>query len=208
MLWSKFTGLFEKLLGKSKIYNLAMNFIGARRSRHFIAQVIDASPGHRILDIGCGTAEILDYLPSTHYLGVDSSPEYISQARNKFGGRGTFHCISVDQLPLDSADKFDRILLLGVLHHLSDEQVQLLFKKVSDLLSVNGKMITHDPVFVEGQGGIARFFLKNDRGTFVRYRDEYLSLISADLLIVEHQIKTDLLRIPYSVLFTTSIQNK
>jgi SAM-dependent methyltransferase len=200
-------GPIVKLLGKSKIYNLAMNSIGGRRSRQFIAQVIDASPGHRILDIGCGTAEILDYLPPVQYLGVDSSPEYISQACNKFGERGTFQCTSVDQLPLESADRFDRILLLGVLHHLPDEQIQLLMTKVNDLLSENGKLITHDPVFVKGQSVIVRFFLNSDRGAFVRYRDQYLSLISKDLLLAEHQIKTDLLRIPYSILFTTSVRS-
>ena len=194
----------ELILGKSKIYDVAMSLVGARPAKEYIAQEINATPGNRVLDIGCGTASILAYLPSVDYIGIDSNPEYISQAKMRFGDLGDFRCISVDDLHVETTEKFDRILLLGVLHHLTDLQIRSLVWNISGLLSSKGRLITHDGVFTPRQNPIARLLLKLDRGRYVRSQSEYLSLLSSALTIEQSHIKTDFLRIPYSTLFTTS----
>lgn len=182
-----------------------MSLVGARSAKEYIAQEINSAPGNRVLDIGCGTASILTYLPSVNYIGIDSNPDYISQAKVRFGELGDFRCISVDDLHIETTEKFDRILLLGVLHHLTNLQIQSLLEKISDLLSSKGRLITHDGVFVHRQNLIARLLLKPDRGRYVRYEPEYISLLSSALTVEHSHVKTDFLRIPYSVLFTTSM---
>ena len=202
---NNYESFLELILGKSKIYDLPMSLVGARSAKEYIAQEINAAPGNRVLDIGCGTASILTYLPSVNYIGIDSNPDYISQAKVRFGELGDFRCISVDDLHIETTEKFDRILLLGVLHHLTNLQIQSLLAKISDLLSSKGRLITHDGVFVHRQNLIARLLLKLDRGRYVRYEPEYISLLSSALTVEHSHVKTDFLRIPYSVLFTTSM---
>jgi hypothetical protein len=75
----------------------------------------------RILDLGCGTAEILGALPTDiTYVGYDMSPEYIAAAQNRFAGRGTFHCRLLEQAEVAALEPFDLVLGIGVLHHLDD----------------------------------------------------------------------------------------
>jgi|688.fasta_scaffold410705_1 cyclopropane fatty-acyl-phospholipid synthase-like methyltransferase len=202
---SNYGSFLELILGKSKIYDLAMSIVGARSAKEYIAQEINAAPGNRVLDIGCGTASILAFLPSVNYIGIDSNPKYISQAKVRFGDLGDFRCISVDDLHIETTEKFDRILLVGVLHHLTNLQIQSLMEKISGLLSHKGRLITYDGVLIPHQNPIARLLLKLDRGRYVRYQPEYISLLSSGLTVEHSHVKTDFLRIPYSVLFTTSM---
>ncbi|MEI6095509.1 MAG: class I SAM-dependent methyltransferase [Gammaproteobacteria bacterium] len=181
-----------------------MHFFGPQRTSEYIASQINASANDRVLDIGCGTSTILRYLPQVYYLGIDSNPKYILKARNFFGESGDFQCKSVDDFNIESTQKFDRILLIGVLHHLTDEQILSLMLKIKDLLSVEGQLITYDGVLLPKQNPIARLLLKIDRGRHVRTVEAYLSLISTTLTVTSSQTKNDFLRIPYSVLFTIS----
>jgi 2-polyprenyl-3-methyl-5-hydroxy-6-metoxy-1,4-benzoquinol methylase len=183
-----------------------MNLVGARSTKEYLAQEINALAGHRVLDIGCGTATILNFLPGVSYFGIDSNPNYIAKASHAFGRQGNFRCISVDDLTGESAEKFDRILLLGVLHHLTDQQIQSLVAVIKELLSENGRLITYDGVFVPKQNPIARLLLKLDRGRYVRSEQDYLSLLSTVLSVSHSHVRHDFLRIPYSVLFTTSVR--
>src|SRR5436190_23144807 len=65
--------------------------IGISRTRRVLAEeFIRAKSGERLLDIGCGTAEILDYLPEVEYLGFDQNESYIRAARKRYGPRGSF----------------------------------------------------------------------------------------------------------------------
>ena len=200
----KYQMFMEQILGKSRVYEFAMAAIGPYAAKEYVTQQINAATGDRVLDIGCGTASILEKLPTVFYIGIDSNHKYIDQAKKNFGQLGDFRCISVDDLFLDTSEKFDRILLLGVLHHLTDLQIRSLMVKIKDLLSSRGRLITLDGVFVRHQNPIARLLLKLDRGRYVRYQSEYISLLSSALTVEQSHVKTDFLRIPYSVLFTTS----
>ena len=73
-----------------------------------------------VLDLGCGAAEILDFLPDgTRYVGVDSHPEVIGWLdENKPGHTYLRANIETDGLTL--ADQFDTILMLALLEHLED----------------------------------------------------------------------------------------
>ena len=77
-----------------------------------IAAVIEPRPEHRLLDIGCGTGEILRLLaPTISGVGLDISPVMVERARLKgvealvYDGR---------RLPFSEAS-FDRVLIYQVL---------------------------------------------------------------------------------------------
>ncbi|MGA7757948.1 MAG: hypothetical protein WCA57_08880, partial [Ilumatobacteraceae bacterium] len=71
------TGI-RSVLSLASVYRFAQRAIGAEAFRETLAaEVLDVSEGDRILDVGCGTADILDHLPDVDYLGFDSSDRYV-----------------------------------------------------------------------------------------------------------------------------------
>lgn len=162
------------------------------------ASVIDANQGQSILDVGCGTSKILRYLPEVRYVGIDHNPQYIETSKRVYGPRGEFIVGDVNDDDLRGRGQFDRILLLGVLHHLSDEEVVRLVSQLAQLLKEGSHLITFDNAIVEGQHPLARILAKFDRGKYVRSPNEYRKLLQTALNVETEIVRHDLLRVPYT----------
>lgn len=195
-------GGIRKILEFPSVYGLFNILIRSKGARiQFVKEIIPAKSGSRILDIGCGDGWILEFLPdSVSYVGYDLNPDYIDRARSLFGQRATFVCaaISADSAPRVSEDQFDIVLALGVLHHLSDAEAANLCEQAYSHLAVGGVFITYDGVFVPEQSRVARFLLSRDRGQAVRTPEGYLALASKRFSNVTSQVRSDMLRIPYT----------
>jgi len=191
----------ESRLSDATTYKKAMRWLERENGHVYIANFVAASPSTTILDIGCGPSAILEYLDNIQYTGIDISEKYIDDARRRFGDRATFHCTSVDEFPNLDDTKFDCILLLGVQHHLSDDQLDALMRIIPTLLSPHGRVVTHDPVMTPMQNPVARLLMKLDRGRHIRNQNGYQRFIPPSLSVRSSHIKTDMLRLPYSVLF-------
>ena len=122
----------------------------------------------KILDIGCGPAEILDYVPSCEYYGYDIDQRSINYAKKKYQNNNHhFFCKQFNEKELIKLPKFDFIILFGILHHLDNKQA----KKIINLCKRKMKKDTRlleDPILIENQNIIAKFLIKSDRGTNVR----------------------------------------
>ncbi len=165
----------------------------------YVRRHVPARAGDRILDIGCGPADVLASLPhGVHYEGFDSSPRYIERARRRFGDRGTFRCERVDEASLEAPGEYDLVLAYGVLHHLDDGEASALFRLAKRALKPAGRLITTDPCLVPGQSAIARFVISRDRGQNVRDPVGYLNLARSVFSNLDAQVRHDLLRIPYT----------
>jgi ubiquinone/menaquinone biosynthesis C-methylase UbiE len=187
------------VLSLSWVYDAFQRAVGAERyRRRVVDEIIRPNPGQRIVDIGCGTAEVLKWLPNVHYLGIDPNPHYIQTARRRYSDRGTFLVGSVQELEVLSDCEFDLAIALGLLHHLEDTEVQRLFKRVRDLLSPGGRLITVDCTLIEGQHPLARFVIRQDRGLNVRTSVELVRLVREYFDDPNIKIHHDLLRIPYT----------
>jgi SAM-dependent methyltransferase len=157
--------------------------------------------GARILDIGCGTAAILDYMPRVTYVGLDLSKQYIHMAQARYGDRATFYACDVGELATRVHESFDLILACGLLHHLDDGSAKTLFADSRLLMTSNGRLVTVDGSWVQGQSSIARFLLSLDRGRNVRSPEAYGSLARQSFSQVKVQVRHDLLRIPFTLCF-------
>ena len=187
------------LLSFSWAYRLFRWLIGAQRmGPAFVGEYIRPAPGMRVLDLGCGPADVLEHLPDLRYVGVDLSEDYIQTARARHGARGHFMCCDVADLPEEFAGPYDRILALGLLHHLEDAEARRLLETCSRLLAKNGMLVTLDGCYRDGQGRWARFFLDRDRGRRVRDREGYLKLAEGLFGSVEAHLREDLLNLPYT----------
>ncbi|RME61126.1 MAG: class I SAM-dependent methyltransferase [Caldilineae bacterium] len=193
------TGI-RSVLSNPRVYNLVQNLFGARKARRLIvSSYFPAHDHYRMLDIGCGTAEILEFLPETvEYYGFDASEDYIRQARQRFGHRGVFRAELVRNATLGDMPPFDLILAFGLLHHLDDDEATGLFELAASHLHPEGCLLTVDPVFCTGQGPVARWIIGKDRGQNIRRRDSYAGLAANHFEKIEAIERHDLLHIPYS----------
>ena len=174
--------------------------LGGKNPRHiYISEYVRPLEGCRILDIGCGTSEILDFLPKTvEYHGYDLSSKYICAAERKYGGRGTWHCSSVMDMQLDHFGTFDIVMANGLFHHLDDREANHLASIASQALKPGGRFCSLDNCYVANQNPIARFLISRDRGQNVRAPEGYVALIKPHFKSVKVFTRHDLLRVPYS----------
>jgi SAM-dependent methyltransferase len=181
-------------------YRLFQWMVGAESARKtYLAEYVKPTSGDKTLDIGCGPADILDYLPAVNYTGLDISPEYISSAKERFGSRGRFFCGDVGLATIEGEQgTFDLVLAIGVIHHLDDAQAAKLFDLARRVLRPTGRLVTYDGCYVSQQSRIARWMLAKDRGKYVRTQEEYLRLASMRFSKVESYLRHDLLRMPYT----------
>jgi SAM-dependent methyltransferase len=189
------------LLEKPSVYQLFSIMVGAGHSRSvYVERFVRPRPGDKILDIGCGPADIVDHLPQVDYYGFDINPSYIESATARYGARGQFYCQRVSEAKayVDQVNSFDIALATGVLHHLDDAEAIELFQIAHRALRPGGRLVTFDGVYVDGQSRIARYLLSRDRGQYVRRPEGYAELARRVFGAVEVSIRDDLLRIPYT----------
>jgi SAM-dependent methyltransferase len=185
-----------RLLGKLAALRTDARAVYAR-------QYLDVQPGQRVLDLGCGPADILSVLPECDYVGVDVEPRYIESARARYGGRGTFRCLSVEDFVVEAPKSFDLVMANGVLHHLDDRQAGTMLGLAAAAMKDDGRTVTLDGCYADGQSIIARTLLRLDRGKFVRERPGYLHLAHPHFAHVQSEIRHDLLSVPYTLLIMT-----
>lgn len=199
----------RSLLSIPSIYSGFQSLTSGNARQVYSEQHIKAVSGSRILDIGCGTADILEFLPaSTEYTGFDISEDYIASAKSRFGRRGNFFCSPVTASLAEQLTGFDIVLANGVLHHLDDKSALDLLRIARTALSDDGRFISLDGCFVSGQSPIARFLLSRDRGEFVRNETQYRNLAGQVFKDISVTIRHDLMRIPYTHIIMECIRTR
>lgn len=191
---------FRKIFESPLVYNAFQNAVGAQKLRKFyIESYINAARNDKVLDIGCGTGDILTLLPNdVEYVGFDLSEEYIDAARKKFGDRATWHCRSVSDMDANHLQTFDIVMANGVLHHLEDSEAIHLIAIAAKALKPTGRFVCYENAFTNDQSFISRLIVAMDRGQNVRSPAGYAELLSSSFPSVTTNVYHNLLRIPYT----------
>lgn len=196
---SQITSGFRAILSVPIIYSTFQCVMGARSIWRYLANdVMQVKSTDCVLDVGCGPADLLAYLPkNVTYWGFDISPEYIQQAKMKYGNQGQFICKLLDPSDLEALPKFDTVVLTGVFHHMDDAVAKEVVKIAHTALKEGGKLVSVDPCYAPNQNPVARFLISKDRGQNVRVETAYKMLVNK----VFNEVKTQVVHrawIPYT----------
>ncbi len=143
----------------------------------------------KILDIGCGPAEILNYLPNSEYYGFDIDRRSIIYARKKYKSKNHhFFCKRFVKKDLRNLPKVDFVILFGIIHHLNDVEVNKILNLCKFAMKKNAKLLTEDPIYVSKQNLIAKYIINHDRGINVRTKNEYLKLVRKNFKSIRSEI--------------------
>ncbi len=191
----------RRLLELPIVYDVFQRLAGGVRCRQcYVRDHLRPEPGWRVLDIGCGTGEMLHSFPAVEYIGFDPSADYVERARARQVPGSHFECgILTESMVQPGA--FDLVHSTGVLHHLDDDQALELVQVAYHGLKVGGRFCTLDGCYYRQQSSLSRWILSMDRGRFVRDEVGYRRLAEQVFPKVELHLYPKLLRpLPYPVL--------
>lgn len=176
---AQITSGLRAVLSSPTVYDTFQRLMGGHVGRtDFARHMVRATAGARILDIGCGTGDLLAYLPDgLDYHGWDISDDYIAAARARFGHRGRFTAGWLSERDVMAEGPFDVVIASGVLHHLDDEEVRRFAALARLAVRNGGRFVSIDPVLATGQHPVARFLIARDRGQHVRTGEAYAALL-------------------------------
>ena len=161
------------------------------------AKVLPLRP-KRILDLGCGTSDILTHLPDEiEYVGIDPHEPYIKAASARYNNRGQWHMAEVNHTTLKALGSFDMVLLLGVLHHCSDEMALELLNMAKSTLTDTGCVLHLDGCIHPEAGWLETMLYRLERGLYVRTQAGYGDLMTQSFATSSQHVEDGLLRLPY-----------
>lgn len=149
-----------------------------------------------MLDVGCGPANVLAYLPPLDYTGIDLNEKHVAYARQRYGDRGRF-LIGNASSDLKQEGTFDLINVSALLHLLADNEAIALFSSLKRLLKTNGRIVTLDNVWLPNQRATVKFINSLDSGTNIRTPEQYLGLLQGQGFDIQTRVFHNLLNIPY-----------
>lgn len=110
--------------------------VNADRIRYLIS-LLSLSPGDRVLDVGCGTGVLEDFLPRDIRLtAMDFSPEMIKVAKAK---HPDVNYVVADFLEVDGEALYDKIIMYNVFPHFIERERAI--KKAHQLLGPHGMLL-------------------------------------------------------------------
>lgn len=158
----------------------------------------------RVLDFGCGTGVLASMFNKSRYIGFDLDVDVVSFAEKKRPGY-SFKVGNATSFKIDN--RFDLILVVGVLHHLNDLEVKKTALIINRLLLAAGKVLIIEATHpIKSFNVIGTILRKLDRGSYVRNVDKYSELLSGSLDVTKkYQQKAGIL--DYAVLVASNKGN-
>lgn len=144
------------------LYDPVVRWLGLGPTRERLVDQAAISPGHRILEIGCGTGDVLLAAarrhPHAELVGLDPDPKALDRARRKIArvtARIQLDRGFSDAMPY-SDQSFDRVLSSFMFHHLPADAKAKTLREVYRVLRPDGSLHLLD---FAGTGGGGRAFL-------------------------------------------------
>lgn len=107
-------------------YDLISRLVGTPTLHHRLIAQAELEPGHRVIEIGCGTGNLairaIRSEPGAEVIGSDPDPRALARAQRKAKGLKGLHFEHAYAQTLPHSDgEFDRMLSALMLHHLPSD---------------------------------------------------------------------------------------
>ncbi|HJZ95808.1 MAG TPA: class I SAM-dependent methyltransferase [Candidatus Solibacter sp.] len=152
-------------------YDPIVKLLGGEKARGVLIDQAALQPGHRVLDIGCGTGTMAVLVkrqhPDVEIIGIDPDPKALSRARRKAARAGVsiqFDQGFGDELPYPESS-FDRVFSSFMFHHLPAEEKGKTLRAVRRVLKPGGRfhMLDFERPEAGVHGFLARLFHASER---------------------------------------------
>jgi len=138
------------------LYDPMLWLFGADSSKRPLIEQAEINPGHRVLDIGCGTGSLAALIkrmhPNAGVVGIDPDPAALAVAARKSRRRGfsiEFDRGFADHMPYADAS-FDRVFSSFMFHHLAADEKSATLREIRRVLKSGGSLHLLD--FVRAHG--------------------------------------------------------
>lgn len=126
------------------LYDPIVKLLGGDPARRELVDQAVIRPGHRVLDIGCGTGTLVILIkrlhPEVEVVGLDPDPRALARGRRKAARAGLsiqFDQGFSDELPYPQAS-FDRVFSSFMFHHLQPGEQEKTLREVRRALRPGG----------------------------------------------------------------------
>ncbi|WP_163707162.1 glycosyltransferase [Mangrovibacterium lignilyticum] len=161
-------------------------------------------PTATVLEIGCGTGELIADIKGSNKVGIDFSAAMIEKARKQFPQIEFINCAAEE---ISTTQKFDVIILSNLIGFLED--IQLVFNKLHKVCHADTKIIiTHFNHFWEPLIKMAEFLhlkKKEPRQSWISKKDLTNLLYLADFEVYRQNSS---MLFPYYIPIVSSFLNK
>ena len=153
------------------LYDPLQKLLGVASAHRQLVDQADLRPGHRVLEIGCGTGNLVILIkrlhPQAEVVGLDPDPKALARARRK----AEREAISVlldrgfaEELPYPDAS-FDRVFSAFMFHHLEPDEKQKTLRETRRVLKTSGSLHLLDfgGAKVPSDGFVARLQHRTER---------------------------------------------
>lgn len=136
-----------------------------------------------ILDLGCGTGTLALLFSPKKYLGIDVDKGLINYAIRR---HGNYNFLVGDATSFKVERRFDLILVVGVIHHLSDTQSKKTLRNIKKHLKPQGRVLIIEAIPpIYSFNLLGKFLRFLDKGEFVRNFEEYYDMLAQVFVVKE-----------------------
>jgi SAM-dependent methyltransferase len=175
----------DRFLAIPWVYDTVRPILAGGIDFQLLTEFCRVGPSDRVFDLGCGTAQPLEFIRCSRYLGVDLDSAALQKAAR----------FSSETVRFREGDDWDEacrelqptvVLMIGVVHHISDE----IFRSIAHRLRravgpMPPRLVTIDVTYFR-RALLNNFLSRMDRGRNVRKPDAYERLYVGSGLQVLH----------------------
>lgn len=150
--------------------------------KRIIHEELKIKTSERILDLGCGTGILAPLFSPKGYIGIDIDQNLIEYAKKK-KPQYSFTIMDASTLQF-SHHSFDKILIVGVLHHLNKKQREKTLSRMKRLLKKNGRVLAIEAIPpIHSWNVLGKILRDHDEGHYILNFQDYVALLSKYFLI-------------------------
>ena len=190
----------SSVLSKPALFNVIRKIIAGdqENTKQFVKKTLQSYKVKTVLDVGCGTGDFSQAVPKAAlYTGVDINASFIAFAKKNFSSKHhVFLRQDVRNKKFYNHKRFDGVMLISMMHHLSNEELQQLLpivKKITKKTVLVADIIPNPP------GILRKLMVSLDQGKYIRPQKEKIAILKKYFKIVDKEIVYSRLAVQYCI---------